>query len=68
MTNRGNKGYIPWHERIDEELVKEIMRDFVMKMHKAGIKLDRLNVDWNGGYFTAQPEGSAVGESDPPVH
>lgn len=66
MANRHNKSYIPWHERIDSELVREVMRQFVIDMFTHGIRIEGLEVDWQDEHtFTAKFDGSPA--EHPPV-
>lgn len=57
MANRNNSGYIPWHERIDEEVIREVMRSFILEMYSHGIKLKGMKVEWDGNDFVATPQG-----------
>lgn len=63
-----DKGYIPWHDRIDEELVREITRDFVQRIYKeAGMRVSTTRVNWSedGRDFDAQTFGRPMGQKPP---
>ncbi len=59
MTDRGKKAYIPWHERVDEALIKHIASQFVKDAFAEGFRVRSLEVIWkaNGNF-----DVSATGE------
>ncbi len=63
-----SNGYIPWHKRIDEDLVKEITEQFVQRIHKeAGMRVTTVRVNWSedGKDFNAQTFGHPTAQNPP---
>ena len=60
MSDRGKRGYIPWHERIDEELIKELARQFANRIVKEGMRPAKIEFHWdeNGREFSVSIYGS----------
>ncbi len=59
----GKRAYIPWHDRIDEELVKDITRQFVQEVYRrAGMRITKVSVHWShdGKDFDAHAEGTPL--------
>lgn len=54
------KAYIPWHDRVDEKLIRELAAQFVQVVYKHGIRLTSLDVVWTKG--TGEFEVSTSGE------
>ncbi len=67
MADRGKKAYIPWHERIDEALIKHISRQFVKDAFSKGFRVDSLEVTWSeGGNFNVSATGEPLTRIQPP--
>lgn len=68
MTDRQKKAFIPWHERVNEELIRELAAQFVQTVYKHGIRLTELNVRWDGssGEFQVETTGSPLVRIRPP--
>jgi hypothetical protein len=68
MTDRGNKGYIPWHEKVNESLVKELTEQFVQRIFKeAGMRVGIVHVNWSedGADFNANAYGLPTDKKAP---
>lgn len=67
MSERDKKkGYIPWHQHIDEALIKELTNQFVQTLWKNGMKLSHMQVTWRGdGKFDANTVGSPLTKTAP---
>lgn len=64
MPDRDHKkAYIPWHERVDEFLIRELTAQFVQTIYKHGIRLTEVNVKWKGS--TGEFEVDTIGERLP---
>ncbi len=46
MSDHKNKGYIPWHDRVDEKLILELSKQFVDTIYSHGLKIRVMNVKW----------------------
>lgn len=65
MTDRKNKGYIPWHERVDEDLIKSLAQQFVKDVFRGGIRIRKMEVEWDeNGNFDVSTTGSRIEKPD----
>ena len=62
------KAYIPWHERVDEELIRHLANQFVQSVYKHGLKLSELKVEWNGTGYEVQTFGQPRINNKPPAN
>lgn len=61
MSDRDKqKAYIPWHDRIDEALIKHITQQFVKDAFAKGFRVFSVTVEWrDDGNFDVQTAGKA---------
>jgi len=41
------KGYIPWHDRINEPMIKELSSQFVEILYRHGVKVTDIKINWD---------------------
>lgn len=63
------KAHIPWHERVDEKLIRDIATQFVRDVWKEGFKITGVSIEWHDPKnFTVKADGEPIKDDEPPIH
>lgn len=65
MAKKSKKGSIPWHKKVDEDLIKHVAHQFVKQAWFAGFQIRQLNVKWDGKDFNISTHGNPREDEDP---